>query len=645
MGANTTAAGFVSEINTGMSGSGSLLYSTYLGGSGTDDVTAISLAPASVAYVTGSTTSTDFPLSAGAYSSTQPTSSSVAFLTLIDASKSGANSLKYSTYLGGNNGDQGNGIAVDATGKAYIIGTTNSTTFPVTPGAFQIAQAPGASSGGLGNAFVSEIDPSVAGAAGLVYSTYFGGSGITGDPDQGYGIGIHVDPLSSTLYDAYITGDTFSDPSVTTPLPIYPKTGSPQAFQTTLTHGNGAAYVAKLTLERSITVSPSSLSFASQIVGVPSTKQTVTVTNNTGAAVTFTAVAVAAGSPAASGTDFATTANTCTGSVAAGANCTVGVVFTPSVAGAETATLSFTDSDASSPQTVSLSGNSVAAVRTVSITPASLALSFGSQNVNTTSAAQTVTVTNTGNAPVTLSAAPAIGGTNASDFAIASGSGTTCSASTPVAVSGSCTIAITFTPAASGSRGPATLTIADNATGSPQMVTMTGTGAAAVAADFSLTIPSQAVTVVHGATTTFAVSVVGTGGFTGGVSFTCTASIPNGSCTPPLAAVNASPAPGTAATFTIATHAFVAPPPSKRIPPVSKQQIVLLMMALALLLAVPMAQQSRTRLGLAGAIMVFVLLAGCSGSGNSTPAGNYTLTITGTSGSLTHSSTVTLTVQ
>jgi len=152
--------------------------------------------------------------------------------------------------------------------------------------------------------------------------------------------------------------------------------------------------------------------------------------------------------------------------VAAGANCTISVTFTPAASGARTAALSIADNANGSPQTVSLSGTGTSTAAVVSLSPASLA--FGNEPVDTTSAGQAVTLTNTGNATLSItSLAPT--GTNASDFAETD----TCGSS--VAVGANCTIAVMFTPSANGAR-TAALSIADNASGSPQTVSLSGTG-------------------------------------------------------------------------------------------------------------------------------------------------------------------------
>jgi hypothetical protein len=130
--------------------------------------------------------------------------------------------------------------------------------------------------------------------------------------------------------------------------------------------------------------------------------------------------------------------------------------------------VSITDNASGSPQTVSLSGTGTAGV--VSLSASSLA--FGNQSVGVTSAAQTVTLSNTGTAALSITSL-ALTGTNASDFAQTNACGSS------VAAGSNCTISVTFTPVASGSR-TASLSIADNASGSPQTVSLSGTGTAAL---------------------------------------------------------------------------------------------------------------------------------------------------------------------
>jgi hypothetical protein len=167
-----------------------LIYSTYLGGSGTDLGKHIAVDSTGNAYITGETCSTDFPtknpLQAAYGGGVSPCGD--AFVTKIDPTGS---ALIYSTYLGGSAQDFGEGIAVDSGGNAYVTGYTYSSDFP-TANALQAFF-----SGGITDAFVTKINPT---GSALVYSTYLGGSG------DDLGLGIAVDSAGN----AYITGQTCS---------------------------------------------------------------------------------------------------------------------------------------------------------------------------------------------------------------------------------------------------------------------------------------------------------------------------------------------------------------------------------------------------------------------------------------------------
>ena len=198
-----------------------LVYSTYLGGSEEDDGFGIAVDAAGNAYVTGKTRSTDFPKTPGARQPTFGGGSADAFVTKLDTTKTGPDSLVYSTYLGGNGEDIGYGIAVDADGSAYVTGVTGSTNFP-TLGAFQRTFR------GDFDAFVTKLD--LTGV--LLYSTYLGGSGF----DEGFGIAVDASG------NAYVTGLTVSNLSSTRP--GFPTT--PGAYQPTFGGGFGNAFVTKL---------------------------------------------------------------------------------------------------------------------------------------------------------------------------------------------------------------------------------------------------------------------------------------------------------------------------------------------------------------------------------------------------------------
>lgn len=165
-----------------------LVFSTYLGGSDRDNGYAVAVDAQGNAYVTGSTFSTNFPTS-------NPIQTTIggglfdidAYVTKLGAS---GNALVYSTYLGGNNSDQGNGIKVDGQGSAYVVGRTLSTNFPT-------AAPLQSTNRGSANAFVTKLN---APGSGFVYSTYFGGT------NSDSALAISLDGLGN----AYLTGLTSS---------------------------------------------------------------------------------------------------------------------------------------------------------------------------------------------------------------------------------------------------------------------------------------------------------------------------------------------------------------------------------------------------------------------------------------------------
>ncbi len=175
---------FVAKLNSAGS---QVLYMVYLGGSGYDGANGIAVDASGNAYLTGVTESSDFPVTHGALSTTAPGAED-AFVAKLNS----IGQLQYSTYLGGTNANIGSSIAVDATGATYVTGQTESTSFPVTSGAFQTTYQ-----GGISDCFVSKLN--VAGSA-LVYSTLLGGSSL----DTCSGIAV------DSSGNAYVTGTTYS---------------------------------------------------------------------------------------------------------------------------------------------------------------------------------------------------------------------------------------------------------------------------------------------------------------------------------------------------------------------------------------------------------------------------------------------------
>lgn len=190
---------FFTRIDTTQSGANSLIYSTYLGGANAqpfgDVGYGIALDSSSRAYLTGETTSTDFPTT-----TTLPQSSvnpnGTVFASLIDTTKSGAASLIYSTFLAGTGalGEGGYAAAVDQNQKMYLIGFTSSADFPATT---SVASCP-TNPSSLGTVFVAKLDPTLSGQSTLIYSTCAGGSGGSNAGDLATSIA--VDPNGAAYY-------------------------------------------------------------------------------------------------------------------------------------------------------------------------------------------------------------------------------------------------------------------------------------------------------------------------------------------------------------------------------------------------------------------------------------------------------------
>jgi hypothetical protein len=181
----------VAKLDTSQSGTGSLIYSTYLGGGNTDYGWGIDVDNNGYAYVTGDTKSSDFP-TINQYQTDQPGRD--VFVTKLDPAQSGTASLLYSTYLGGGDDDYGYGIAADNSSHAYVTGETHSTDFP-TLNQYQSDPADGEC-----DAYVTKLDTSQSGTASLIYSTYLGG----GNTDYGWDVDVDNNGY------AYVIGDTWS---------------------------------------------------------------------------------------------------------------------------------------------------------------------------------------------------------------------------------------------------------------------------------------------------------------------------------------------------------------------------------------------------------------------------------------------------
>ena len=210
-------------------------------------------------------------------------------------------------------------------------------------------------------------------------------------------------------------------------------------------------------------LSATSLAFGSEPTNKTSTAKAFTVTNDGTATLTFSSIKLT-GSQA---DDFAMT-TTCGTTLAANASCTISVTFAPVSTGAKAASVSIADNASGSPFTVKLSGTGVAAASSPAATLSTTSLAFGNEKVKSTSAGKSVTVTNSGSSTLSITGITLAGG-QADDFTLSKTCGST------LAAGKSCTVTTSFTPVSAGAKS-ASISIADNASGSPQSVTLTGTG-------------------------------------------------------------------------------------------------------------------------------------------------------------------------
>jgi hypothetical protein len=382
------------------------------------------------------------------------------------------------------------------------------------------------------------------------------------------------------------------------------------------------------------TLAPTALSFAAQQVGTVSSSQQITLSNSGDQPLTSIAVT-------ASG-DFAPASN-CGATLQAHGSCAISVTYAPTVAGAETGTLTVTDEFRT--QTVALTGTGVAPPG-ASALPASI--NFGPSAVGATAAAQTVTVTNSGGYALTALAAKITSG-----FAIATN---TCSAT--LAISATCQLGITFTPTVAGP-ATGTLTVSAANLSKSLAVALSGQGD-----DFSLSVSgSSSAIITSGQTATFALQLEGLSGTSGTVALVCAGAPQNSTCTLNPASIGVTGANTSSVTATIATGVAATSSAANR-----ALRWPAAVPVLGLILPFGFAGLRRGKRAQAVFLLALVvfLLAGCgvsassgsggSGSGgggggggggtqNQTPSGTYTLTITGAMSNITHSVSVTVTVQ
>jgi centrosomal CEP192-like protein len=418
------------------------------------------------------------------------------------------------------------------------------------------------------------------------------------------------------------------------------------------THGRSAwdILVPLGSMAPAVSLSAMAVGFGNQRVGTTSAAQTVTLTNSGNATLTISSIAITG----ANSGDFSQT-NTCPVSpstLVSGANCLISLTFQPTGTGNRAASVTITDNASGSPHSVTLTGTGTAPA----VTLAPTSLNFAGQLVTTASAAQAITLTNSGSAPLTISSI-ALSGTNSGDFAETN----TCPASSSsLAAGANCMISVTFTPTATGTRA-ASVTVTDNVSGSPQSVSLTGTGtdyslAAATGANCPASANcSTSATITAGQTATYDLQASPVSGFNGTVSFTCSGAPSPSTCAVSPASVppNGSSSYAFVVTVGNTTNALVPALPvflGNPWMPWMRFLVSLLSMILAGLLVrrfFATARPVRILVPVAAAVLFSLVYAsGCGGGGGPVvkPPTNATLTITGSSGTVNRTLNLSLTV-
>jgi hypothetical protein len=591
---------------------GSLVYSTYLAGF---SPSAIALDSQGSAYVAGQGMPGSNPsMNSAQFGPAPPNASWGAVAKLHPAGCA----LVYSSYLGGFWGAFGTAIAIDSSGNAFVTGGTTSADFPtVNPLQASCSACSGASA--TASPFVNKIDPS---GSTLLYSTYIGGSSNPQFLCCNKATGIALDSSGN----AYIAGQTLSTDFPTA-----------NAIQPVFGGGQMDAFVAKINpaVVPTLAISPTNLTFSTQVVGTTSAPQTITLTNQEKTSISIHSIT----SNDSDNPQF-TFATSCGQSLASGASCTITVSFAPTESGTLFTLLTIDDNAFAGPHVVGLTGNAITgpALWIPNLTSGN-SIVFGSVPIGSTVGPDVLTVENVGQSPLIISSIVATG-----DYTETN----TCTA--PIPPQGSCTLNVTFAPTAGGARN-GTLTLTDNAPDSPQVILLYGTGT-----DFSLSTTQSSASVSAGQAATYSVKLSPDWGFTGQVTLACAGAPQKATCSiSPATSFTLDGTDSVSVTISVTTTAPSFLPLAERTyPPSLTPPWVLTLLGVLIFFASMAAAMTRRKVlaPLAAILLFCALWASCGGGGGSgggggnsgTAPGTYTLTVTGTSGALTHTLNLTLTV-
>ncbi len=601
--------GFVMELNP--SGTAPI-YSTFFGapGAGTK-ISSIALDSHGEAIIAGSAGGS-LPITPGAFceNSTLPLK---AFEGFVDKFTADGSALVYgTTFCAGNS--NATSVAVDPGGAAYVAGVIDQPA-DFQPFLLQPIQGYPPRDPGMAN-LALKFDTSGA----LQWSTFLGTNLYSAFPNDR----IAVDATGAAYVVAYSTLPP-------TPNSLGPRSPNVKGQLDDAAPGNFLLKIAPNLGAAIPIVSPFQVSFASQNVGTASTAIDVQVGNFGDAPVT----------PAASVTgDFSETDN-CSVAVPGGQKCDINVVFTPTVSGMRTGTLTVSFNGNIPSQTIPLIGDAGASA--VSLSPTSL--TFSDQAVGTTSGVQQVTVTNSGTGPLMLLSIQ-----TSAQFAATN----TCGGQ--IAAAGACTIQVTFTPSASGPQ-TGTLTIADNAPDSPQIVPLTGNAAVPPPPSIGLGVASggaSSATVGAGTPASYVLSIGGSG-VSGTASLACTGAPKGAVCsapaTVPLDATSSS-------TFNVSVTTTSRSPIGfyyRGSPP--WLWAIVIFGCFSFFKTTPGTRSPLSRLRFAPLLVLALAICSCGGGSstpptptptpnpNGTPAGTYTIVVTALSGNTMQTQNLTLTVQ
>ncbi len=668
---------FVAKFGT----TGQLIYGTYIGGSNLDTASGIAVDANGNAYITGSTSSNDFPLQ-NAYQSTLKGSTD-AFVSKVNPS---ASALVYSTYLAGSAGSFGHAVAIDSADDAYVSGSTNSTDFPTVNPLQTSCNSP------CNSGYLTKFDPS---GTALVYSTYLNVQGnftgsigslsvdpsgdafISGELANGNGVvllginptgsavnftqtlqpgvaspygappvaldaGLNVYTALGTNQGATLYSFTNSGTMIYSfPVEYYPsEIAGAESGNAYLAGESGASYYAvnlfepaqlstitKISAQSAASAGflPASIAFGYQELGTTSAAQTLTIQDLGDQTLDLNSIVVS--------TPFTLSGSTCATTLAPNANCALSLTFTPQSTNPATGTGTVTDNSLGSPHVIALTGQGSAAG--VTLSPANL--SFPGTPVGQSSPTQAVTLTNSGQAPLTISRIDISG-----DFSETNNCAGTVNAGQ------SCTISVTFTPTVIGTR-TGNVTITDDASGSPQTIGLAGTGGGGNGIGIGIAAGgSSSATVPAGSTAMYQLAAGGQG-FSGTATLACSGAPQGATCSVP-SGENLSAATPTMFNVTVTTTSRT----SAMLQILRFDKIGIWATFLLGIMVIPAAgrrRKTRSRPGLMSVALALSLgISSCGGGGSSsgiggTPAGTYNLTVTATSGSQSSSVMLTLTVQ